>query len=73
MYVREPNRVHNVLRRYEAPIFTKIFPNNESFQRSILFQGTMSCKALPVDVRSIYNIYTFKGKQQPYMCNQIGL
>ena len=30
-----------LLRRYDAPILFVNFPNNESFRRSILYQGAM--------------------------------
>ena len=37
-YVLDPIRA---LRQYSAPVLMEIFPNNESFQRSVLYQGAL--------------------------------
>ena len=42
MYTTEPIRD---LRRYEAPILYVIFPNNESFKRSVIYQGAIAWNA----------------------------
>ena len=60
-YTTECNRN---LRRYEAPILHEIFPNNESFQRSILYQGAIAWNVLPIEERTIDNHLSFKNKQR---------
>ena len=41
------------LRRYDAPILYVYFPNNESFRRSILYQGAIAWKALSIEDRAV--------------------
>ena len=48
------------LRRYDAPILYEPIPNNESFRRSILYQGAIVWNALPVEKRAIDTHTKFK-------------
>ena len=41
------------LRRYDAPILLVYFPNNETFRRSIVYQGAIAWNALSVEERAI--------------------
>ena len=52
------------VRRYDAPILTTYFPTNESFRRSILYQGAIAWNALTVEDRSINTHLKFKNFQK---------
>ena len=60
-----------LLRRYDAPILFVNFPNNESFRRSILYQGAMVWNALPVGERAMDSHLKFKNVQKQKMLNNI--
>ena len=59
------------LRRYDAPILFVHFPNNESFRRSILFQGAIAWNALPVVDRAVDSHTKFKSIQKNKLINGI--
>ena len=59
------------LRRYDAPILTMYFPTNESFRRSILYQGAIAWNALTVEDRSIDAHLQFKNFQKKKLLDNI--
>ena len=59
------------LRRYDAPILFVHFPNNESFRRSILYQGAIAWNALPVGERAIETHAKFKNFQKNRLLSNI--
>ena len=59
------------LRRYDTPILFVHFPNNESFRRSILFQGAIAWNTLPVVDRAVDSHTKFKSIQKNKLINGI--
>ena len=65
-YIRVVDRQ---LRRFYAPIMTDIVANNNSFCKSILYQGALHWNRLPVDERNIQGYKTFKRVQKAKLVN----
>ena len=65
------NILNITLRRYDALILYEPFPNNESFRRSILYQGAIVWNALPVEERAIDTHTKFKNFQKDKLLNNI--
>ena len=49
--------------KHDAPILYEPYPNNDSFRRSILYQGAIVWNALPVEERAIDTHTKFKNVQ----------
>ena len=61
--------VYRQLRRFNAPIMTEIVANNNSFCKSILYQGALHWNRLPVDERNIQGYKSFKRVQKAKLVN----
>ena len=59
------------LTRYDAPILTTYFPNNESFRQNILYQGAIAWNELTVEDRSIDTHLKFKNFQKKILLYNI--
>ena len=59
------------LRRFDAPILFVHRPNNESFRRSILYQGAITWNVLPVEERAVETHTKFKNIQKNKLLNNI--
>ena len=69
MYKRKENNVllhrgQRVLRRYDADIFVEHVSNNNTFESSVVFQGSTKWNRLPVEERRILTQEGFKSKQK---------
>ena len=76
IYARAHNQIYTEipiipLQRYDAPILLVHFPNNESFRRSILYQGAIAWNALPVEDRTIETHIKFKNIQKKRISDNI--
>ena len=70
MYKRKTNKTllqerPRQLRRYGADVFIEYHSNNNTFENSVLFQGTKTWNALQLQVaeRSLLSYESFKEKQ----------
>ena len=58
-------------RAHDAPLFKVKVPKKESYKRAVEYFGAVQWNSLPVDVRNIQNIETFKHDQKLKLTNNI--